>query len=96
MLLSSAQKFSLLCPKLCSLNQHYARELTVLLECIKIPDCCIRVSDCSIRVSRSYFREVLLISQERVKIIAFLGMKYSKNVHCIPFTAVFLARALCI
>jgi len=36
MLLSSAQKLSLFCSKLCSLNQHYARKLTVLLEYIKI------------------------------------------------------------
>jgi len=58
MLLSSAQKFSLLCSKLYSQNQDYARDLTVLLEYIGIPNCCIRVNDCSIRVSRSYFHEV--------------------------------------
>jgi len=33
--LSSAQKFSLLCSKLCSQNQDYARDLTVLLEYIR-------------------------------------------------------------
>jgi len=32
MLLSSAQKFSLLCSKLCSQNQDYAWDLIVLLE----------------------------------------------------------------
>jgi len=36
MLLSSAQKFNLLCSKLCSQNQDYAQDLTVLLECIRI------------------------------------------------------------
>ena len=52
MLLSSAQKSSLLCSKLCFQNQDYAQEMTILLV---FPDCCIRVSDCSIRVSQSYF-----------------------------------------
>jgi len=73
MLLNSAQKFSLLCSKLCSQNQDYARDLTVLLEfpncCIRVSDCFIRVSDCSIRVSRSYFHEVRKISQEALKTI---------------------------
>ena len=55
MLLSIAQKLSLLCSKLCFQNQYYAVELTVLLEYISLPDCSIRVSECSIRVSRSYF-----------------------------------------
>ena len=32
MLLSSAQKSSLLCSKLCSQNQHFAQEQTVLLK----------------------------------------------------------------
>jgi len=32
MLLSNAQKSSLLCSKLCFQNQDYAQELTVLLE----------------------------------------------------------------
>ena len=36
MLLSIAQKSSLLCSKLCFQNQDYARELTVLLEYISV------------------------------------------------------------
>ena len=52
-------KIMFLKPKLCSQNQDYAQELTVLLDYISVfPDCCIRVSDCSIRVPRSYFHKV--------------------------------------
>ena len=36
MLLSIAQELSLLCSKLCFQNQHYALELTVLLEYISL------------------------------------------------------------
>ena len=36
MLLSIAQKLSLLCSKLCFQNQNYALELTVLLEYISL------------------------------------------------------------
>jgi len=55
MLLSSAQKSSLLCS---IQSQDYASEPIVLLEYMSIidfTDCCITVSDCSIRVSRSNF-----------------------------------------
>ena len=50
MLLSIAQKLSLLCSKLCFPNQEYALELTVLLHYISVSDCCIRAF-------RSNFRE---------------------------------------
>jgi len=69
-LLSSAQKFSLHCSKLCSLMLENWLFYKSILE---FPDCGIRVSDCSIRVSWSYFHKVLIISQERVNIIAFQG-----------------------
>jgi len=41
---------------------------------MKIFDCCIRVRDCSIRVSKSLMLEVLIISQESVKLTTFQGV----------------------
>jgi len=85
-LLSSAQRFSLLCSKLSSQNQDYAQDQTVLLE---FPNCWMRASDCSIRVSRSYFHEVWKLSTKNNYSSKCFDVEGSNNVHCVHFTAVF-------